>query len=299
MDIAQRAKLMIYIIYAIVALILIGLPATGFYLYKTHTYPAETLQLSTYAYPELKKTCLVDEKTGPAGITDNQKSENGFKYHVRTPLNYNPQLAHPLMVVFAPSVSGALMEKYTGLTKQTTEAGIILAYVDGRNLNLKAIEEFGRIPAEIMAKWCIDEQRVFLTGHSDGGTISSALAFLEDSTFRPTAIAPSAAGITEKELNEYACPEPLSVMVMHNEGDTHFPGFGKQTAHWWASCNQCSNSTIPTSTDTCVQYPDCANGVDTYYCEGQGGSHITWPRLNETMLSLFLRSPAKEAPLTE
>ena len=294
MNIAQRAKLMLYVIYAIIALVLIGLPTTAFVLYKQLSYPAEALQIGTYVYPELKESCDINNKTGAAGITNNLKTRKGFLYHIRTSDNYDARVAHPLMVVFAPGVSGTLMEKFTGLTRQATESGVVLAYVDGQRLNLDAIEEFGRIPGEIMEKWCIDEQRVFLTGHSDGGTISSALAFLKESTFRPTAIAPSAAGITEKELKEYACPEPLSVMVMHNEGDTHFPGFGKQTARWWASCNQCSETPTPSTASSCVQYPDCANGVETYYCEGQGGSHITWPHLNAPMLDFFLRSPAKE-----
>ncbi|MBL4608934.1 MAG: hypothetical protein JKY01_14045 [Pseudomonadales bacterium] len=293
MDIEQRAKLMIYIIYAFIGLILVGLPSAAFVLYKQYSYPEETLQLGAYIYQNDEQSCEIGSKTGAAGSINNLRTKKGFPYHLRTPSNYKAHHAHPLLVVFAPSVSGTLMERYTGLTKQATEAGMIIAYVDGKRLNLSAIEEFGRIPSEIMAKWCIDEQRVFLTGHSDGGTITSALTFLEDSPFRPTAIAPSAAGITGEELKQYSCPEPLSVMVMHNEGDSHFPGFGKQTARWWASCNQCSEKSTASATPGCVQYPHCANGVETLYCEGQGGNHLTWPHINKPMLDFFMRSPDK------
>lgn len=294
MDITQRAKLMLYAIYAFVTLILVGLPATAFVLYKQHTYPQEALELASYTYTGFEKSCDPDNKTGASGVTDNLRTKKGFRYHLRTPDNYDAHYAHPLLMVFAPSVSGTLMEKYTGLTKQATQAGMIVAYVDGKRLNLAAIKEFGSIPGEIKEDWCINEQRVFLTGHSDGGTISSALAFLEDSPFRPTAIAPSAAGITGEELKQYTCPQPLSVMVMHNDGDTHFPGFGKQAASWWASCNQCSETSTASAAPGCIQYPDCANGVETHYCEGQGGSHLTWPHRNETMLEMFLRSPDKQ-----
>jgi polyhydroxybutyrate depolymerase len=299
MDITQRAKLMLYAIYAFIALVLVGLPTAAFVLYKQHTYPQEALQLASYAYPDTEKSCAPGSKTGASGVTNNLRTEKGFRYHLRTPDNYDAHYAHPLLMVFAPSVSGTLMEKYTGLTKQATQAGMIVAYVDGKRLNLAAIQEFGRIPSQITEKWCVDEQRVFVTGHSDGGTISSALAFLEDSSFRPTAIAPSAAGITGEELKQYACPQPLSVMVMHNEGDTHFPGFGKQAANWWASCNQCGEPSTTSSAPGCIQYPDCANDVETYYCEGQGGSHLSWPHLNEAMLKMFLRSPNKQVTINK
>ncbi len=299
MDITQRAKLMLYAIYAFMALVLVGLPATAFVLYKQHTYPQEALQLASYTYPDFEKSCDPDNKTGAAGVTNNLKTKKGFRYHLRTPDNYDAHYAHPLLMVFAPSLSGTLMEKYTGLTKQATQAGMIVAYVDGKRLNLAAIQEFGSIPSEIKKDWCVDEQRVFLTGHSDGGTISSALAFLEDSPFHPTAIAPSAAGITGEELKQYACPQPLSVMVMHNDGDTHFPGFGKQTASWWASCNQCSETSTASASPGCIEYPDCANGVETHYCEGQGGSHLSWPHQNEAMLEMFLRSPSKQKEVGE
>ena len=293
MDITQRAKLLLYFMYLFFALILIGLPVAAYVLYQQNTYPDETLTLADYSYPAQPAHCDASQKTGAGGVSNNQHTAKGFAFHVRTPNNYNSTYAHPLLMVFTPSVSGRIMEKYTGLTRAATAAGFIIAYVDGQRLNMATIKEMGQIPGEIIKNWCIDTQRVFFTGHSDGGTLSSALAFLPDTPFHPTAIAPSAAGITGEELKQYDCPSLLSVMVMHNAGDTHFPGFGAQTAAWWAQCNHCDSTPQAGTEKNCVRYPNCAQGVETLYCEGQGGSHLTWPGINETLIDFFVRSPSK------
>lgn len=294
MDTVQRAKLLLYFLYGFLALLLIGLPLAAFWFYQQHTYPDASLILADYKYPAQTVSCAAGQKSGAAGVSNQLQSPKGFTFHVRTPANYQPSYAHPLLVVFAPSVSGVLMEKYTGLTHDATTQGFIVAYVDGQRLNMASIQELGQIPGQISKDWCIDEQRVFLTGHSDGGTVSSALAFLPDSPVRPSAIAPSAAGITGAELKQYACPSPLSVLVMHNAGDNHFPGFGAQTAAWWAECNRCeSRPQVVSAEQHCVRYPHCAEGVETWYCEGQGGSHLTWPGINKTLIDFFVKSPSK------
>lgn len=292
MDIAQRARLVLKLIYIFAALIFIGLPAAAYLFYQSNTYPDSALQMDTYPYPDFQAACETS-KTGQTGGANKLTTPKGFPFNVKTPSNYQATFAHPLLIVYAPSVSRTLMEKYTGLTQQATKAGLIVAYVDGQRLSLDSIPELGKVPEEVSKYWCIDQNRIFLTGHSDGGTVSSALAFMDASPFQPTAIAPSAAGITGDELQQYQCPPPLSVMIMHNEGDSHFPEFGKQTAKWWAACNQCAPTTQATSDGNCLRYDNCAGGVETLYCEGKDGSHISWPHLNPEMIDFFLRSPSK------
>ena len=285
----HRYKLYSYLIRIALVGVFLGLPLYGFYLYKTNTYGDDALQAGRYDYGEFEPSCAVGEKTGASGSTAELKTSTGIVYSVKTPENYDPTFGHPLLVVFAPTFSGALMEKYVGLTKGATEAGFVIVYVDGRPLTLSVIKEYGRVPPEVIRQWCIDEKRVYFTGHSDGGTVSSALAFLEDSTFRPTAIAPSAAGISAPEFTEMQCPAPLPVMIMHNKGDTHFPGFGQEAADWWAKCNQCDPVVTPTDGGNCVSYQNCASGKETLYCEVEGG-HINWPRLNDEMIGFFSRN---------
>ena len=55
---------------------------------------------------------------------------------------------------------------------------------------------------------------------------ADAIAFLAKTPGTADAIAPSAAGVSGKDLAEYSCPEPLPVMVMDSRNDTVFPGYG-------------------------------------------------------------------------
>jgi polyhydroxybutyrate depolymerase len=75
--------------------------------------------------------------------------------------------------------------------------------------------------------------------------------------------------------------------VMHGREDRVFPGWGRQAAAWWASCNRCS-AALPARPlgDGCVEFQDCTAGGRTLYCEG-GGDHRTWPGLGEQIVRFF------------
>ncbi len=173
-----------------------------------------------------------------------------------------------------------------GLTTAATGAGFVVVYADHRQLNLPTVEQLGAIPGLVVNEWCIDEQRVFVTGHSDGGTVTMALALLEKTRKIPAAIAPSAAGWTGKDLEGFQCREPLPVMIMHSRNDSLFPGWGAQTSAWWAACNHCDVTKTIALEGGCRAYQGCASGGATCYCEGTG-SHRDWPNLNRIMLDFF------------
>ncbi len=280
----------LYIAYAVVFFLLFVLPLSGYLFYRSHTYPAEFLQPADFAYPAMPdKTCAPDGKNSGSGIFK-EKSARGFSYIVKTPGNYRPRYKHPLLVVFAPSgVPGSLVEKFTGLTRIATQAGFIIVYADNRPMSIESMLALGTIPKQVASKWCVDSSRIFFTGHSDGGTISSALSFLPDSPVKPAAIAPSAAGIRGKDLEAYACPAPVSVMVMHGKDDGHFPGFGEEAAQWWLKCNQCQTKQPVKTASGCVVYTDCLEDVEVRYCEGQG-NHLDWPRINQELIGFFLKN---------
>jgi polyhydroxybutyrate depolymerase len=246
-------------------------------------------QIEAYAYSSAPATarCETGARTGRAGASDGEASAEGLRYHVRTPSNYDATIAHPLLMVYAAAgQSGLASERLTGLTPPATASGFVVVYADHRPLGIPAIEEFGTIPGSIAGKWCIDEKRVFVTGHSDGGTASLALALLDKTKKIPAAIAPSAAGWTGKDLEAYHCPAPIPVMVMHGANDSLFPGWGAQTSAWWAACNGCDAAKTRKVEGGCVAYQGCKSGGATLYCEG-AGSHRDWPNLNRVMIEFF------------
>jgi polyhydroxybutyrate depolymerase len=243
--------------------------------------------LEAFAYPNGGGHCPAGSRSGPSGATDGKASADGIRYMVRTPSNYDATFAHPLLMVYAPAgQSRWASERFTGLTTEASGAGFVVVYADHKQLNIPTVEQLGTIPRLVANEWCIDEQRVFATGHSDGGTTSMALAVLEKTRKIPAAIAPSAAGWTGKDLDSFQCRDPLLVMIMHGRKDSLFPGWGAETAAWWAGCNGCDGTKMKQLEGGCRAYQDCASGGATLYCEGIG-SHRDWPNLNRVMLDFF------------
>ena len=278
---------MFKILLGIVLLFVVAL--IGFFVFLGPPIDPALLKSADFTYPDNgASACSSSTLTGKAGATDDIETNVGVTYNVRTPANYNKQYPHPLIVVYAPAGTSAnKSERHVHLTQEATQAGFIIAYANKLRMSLKAIEKLSTIPKSIQEKWCVDPSQIYFTGHSDGGTITNALTFLPDSKTKPTAIAPSAAGMDKESLKQYACPTPLPVMVFHNKDDSHFKDFGQQAADWWANCNQCSNEKSEPDQFGCQSYQSCPDASKTFYCEGPG-SHSVWPNKNTTLINFFL-----------
>jgi polyhydroxybutyrate depolymerase len=228
----------------------------------------------------------------PAPGSDTRSSETlrtpaGISVTVRAPRNYDPRYRHFLLVVYAPAGADRFAsERLTQLTFAATRAGFIVAYADHATMAARAIGELGRIPDIVGRDWCIDPARVFLTGHSDGGTVATALALASRREHPIAGIAPSAAGFAAADLAAFDCPLPTPVLVMHGAADRHFPGFGRQAAEWWARCNRCDVTATEQRSGGCIAWRACAPGGATVYCEGDGG-HLRWPNRNDTVVDFF------------
>src|SRR5262249_31002865 len=155
----------------------------------------EDTRSEAYAYrPDEPVACDSGARLGPAGESASEETPAGTRFAVKTPTNYDPTQAHPLIVVFAPhGVNRFLSERFVGLTRAATGRGFLIAFADSRPLDAKTLADLARIPALVAGRWCVDEHRVFFTGHSDGGTVATAVTVLRQS-IAPAAIAPSAAG---------------------------------------------------------------------------------------------------------
>lgn len=235
--------------------------------------------------------CEPGTRDGAVGVTDGESTERGITFNVRTPTDYDPTVAYPLIVVYAPAgADEADTERFTGLTPVATDAGYVIAYPDHRSPSSDdVIVEYGTIPSVIAASWCIDESRVYMTGHSDGGSVANLLALDPAVSPRPAAIAPSAAGVNGAYLASRSCPPPVPVMVIHSSGDTLFPGFGAEAAAWWADCPGCDPTPGEAGDDGCVAYETCEDDIEILYCEVTG-AHGSWPRLNASILDFFERN---------
>lgn len=252
--------------------------------------PGEPPQLGQHVYGTDLNTgpCPLGERSGSGSMKNDEQTEHGIKYTVRTPANYNPRVLHPLLMVYAPAGSSRFRsERLTDLTFEATTAGFVVAYADARRLSLEVISELGTIPQRIAKKWCVDERRVYLTGHSDGGTVALALALLDETRHIPAAVAPSAAGFRRTDLETFSCPETLSALILHSANDHLFPGYGAEAAAWLTACNQCRAGSVEKDENGCMAYSGCPANGKIIYCEG-AGSHRRWPALNTVLLSFFI-----------
>ncbi|WP_394753614.1 hypothetical protein [Crenothrix sp.] len=316
-----------------IALFMIGFTGASRTYYTVDEHVTEAakegivLSEATYSNDVATAGCQAGSKSGNAGASDDEKTDDGVYYSVRTPANYNDTIAHPLLMVYAPAGKDrSQTEDFTYLTKEATAAGFIVAYADHRALSPEAVVQLANIPKVVEEKWCIDKKRIFMTGHSDGGTIAMGIAFFNGTKHIPTAIAPSAVGITGEDLADRNCVKPTPVMLMHSSRDKLFPNFGKHAIEWWAKCNKCDTKTykvtdrkaisgaggwesyyqqelaqkaedlkagkpLPHTTpvegvEGCVAYSGCKNGVQTWYCEGTG-MHPEWPGKNKDIIGFF------------
>ena len=238
-------------------------------------------------------SCAAGSKPGAAGSTDAMPTAVGVAINVRTPADYDPTVAYPLVVVYAPAGGDAdLTESFTGLTNNALDGGYVIAYADHVSpMSLEIVEGLQPILDDIVDTWCIDTERVFFTGHSDGGTIAEILLARDETDPQPRAAAPSNAGVTGMLLSQVGCPSaPKPVMVIHSANDGLFPpanGFGFDAAEVWAGCNGCAAE--PVADGPCVRWPGCDDDVPTLFCE-TAGQHGQWTNLNTTMFEFFAES---------
>jgi len=236
-------------------------------------------------------SCKAGSKTGKTGSTNGELSSGGVKFNVRVPASYKATVGAPLIMVYAAAGGTAdNMEPFTGLTTDGNKRGYIVAFVDHVSPNnYSGVQDIAQIPGEIAKKWCVDTARIYMTGHSNGGSvIYIMLARNNWYTHYPAAIAPSAAGMSAAAFKQFPCPKTSPpAMVLHSSNDTLFPGFGKDARDWWVSCKKCSK-TATTTTAGCKGYSGCGDGSTVHYCE-TSGSHGTWPKLNSAMLDFFAR----------
>ena len=139
---------------------------------------------------------------------------------------------------------------------------------------------------------CIDRDRIYATGMSNGGMFAHRLGCAMPDRF--AAIAP-VAGTLAKGFN-CAPEQPISLMHIHGDDDTYVRVDGKTSSdgyryeaiddvvHKWAGATSqhCAAESTPytTSTDStyglrCEQRANCATGAEVVSCNWQGGH--AWP----------------------
>jgi poly(3-hydroxybutyrate) depolymerase len=121
---------------------------------------------------------------------------------------------------------------------------------------------------------CVDETRVFATGHSSGGYFTNVLGCQRGDVLR--GIAPVAGGGPIIDGEQPTCTGPVSAWIAHGEDDPTVPFLnGEGSLEYWLGSDGCdAESAESVEPDPCVAY-SCSAGFSVHWCAHAGGHD--WP----------------------
>jgi polyhydroxybutyrate depolymerase len=213
------------------------------------------------------------------------------EFRLFVPESNDPTSAVPLVLNFHGLGSNARgQEVYSGMVEKATAEGFITAAGEGIGkswntgevccapANQQGVDDvqFTRdMVARIASEYCIDAQRIFSTGMSNGAFMSNRLAC--DAADLIAAIAP-VAGI--EGLVGCAPSRPVPILMFNGTLDPLVPyaGAGNSFVRWqgFNACSGDAATTYASGDASCATYEECAGDATTTLCTIDGGGH-TWP----------------------
>lgn len=199
-------------------------------------------------------------------------------FEMNLPDGYDATRAYPLVMAYHGSGgTGATARSYFGFRKEMGNDAIVV-YPDalpneedpGWDLEAEGtdVRFFDVLRAHLLANFCVNDTRIFVTGHSKGAYMSNLLGCVRPGSI--TAIAPVAGG----PINRATCVGDVAAWVTHGELDQSVPlSAGEGARDLWREMNRCEDTFVATDPSPCVAYEACAR--DTHWCLHEGAHE--WP----------------------
>ena len=221
------------------------------------------------------------------------------------PNSYQPGQPHALVVAFhGRTNSNEQARRYFGLEDAIPNA--LFVYPSGLRQggsytwsdpgdsaeSLRDYAFFDEILRELSATYCLDEQRVFVVGHSLGASFANSLACARQSV---RAVASLAGGISET-----ACT-PTAALVLHNPADRLVPvAVGEKVRNTFVAQNGAATKGVPITTGIlasfrCTWFVEARNPVvwcPHDFSERYDGSYYphTWPSTTGQAMAYFFET---------
>ncbi len=222
-------------------------------------------------------------------------------FQVHVPEGYTGTHAVPVMLVLHGSgSSGSAMRLQTGMDSVSDRMGFIAVYPDGEpawafpgsELAERGFDDvafFDDLIDRLGNLVFVDEDRVYVTGFSNGGYMTQALGCALPG--RLAAIAPVAGSMTDEILAECQTSLPLAVLMVHGTLDASVPFDGEPdrgllsvdaSLQFWARRAGCQLTPtvdtlgIDTTTNIVLRrerYPRCGSGTSVVLHAFDGGRH--------------------------
>jgi len=215
-------------------------------------------------------------------------------YYLSLPTNYDPSLPHRVIVGFSgTNWVGSQIQPYLDLEDGTAQE--IFVYPDPLVRTFDNWGEYGgwllgeyAYPAHgsedlnfvselldsLKTQYCIDPEKIFVTGHSWGGDMAQVVScFLGDSVRASVPVAANFPYWFMDESNQrISCVGDTAVWTMFGIADDHFtaqpyPGsYGDECRDFWLQERGCAESytELVLGNDTCEIYDGCSSPVQ--YC---------------------------------
>lgn len=133
---------------------------------------------------------------------------------------------------------------------------------------------FDALLARAKSTLCVDHQRVFSTGMSDGAIMTNFLGCVRGDALR--AIAPMSGGLPIAE--DLFCRQKVAAMVVHGTADTVVPvAVGRDSYRAWGDVNDCRSlpwASKPSDDAHCEQRANCPTEYPVLWCTHDGGHVI-------------------------
>jgi len=227
------------------------------------------------------------------------------EYIVYVPDSYDPDTPAPMAYVFHGAGSNKEQQlAYSDFTPYADADGALLVLPDALGEprpqwspfgeafagveGVNDIEFFDDLLAEVEASWCIDPERVLVSGMSSGGFMSAAVACTNAD--QVTAAGPVTATMWAEPVCGEAGPVPYVYFhgtadpVVPYEGGSNSGGPVLETSQRWADQNGCTGEPVDERIGTEVvhrHWEGCEASTDLYTVE-EGGH--TWPGANQSRL---------------
>ena len=222
----------------------------------------------------------------PTGVLMSQTIMVGSRarsYVLSIPQHYDPDT--PLALVFGWHGSGATgaLARQESSIEPAAAGRAIFVYPDGLGAagasgwdwtaTGRDVELFDALVDHLTGTYCIDRNRIFSTGFSDGAYFTNAIGCFRGNVLR--AIAPVAGG----PPGTSDCVGNVGVWIAHASNDpiVDFTTGGIATRDFWIARNGCSTTVAPVqeSPAECAEYQDCEPDLPVVWCV-HTGRHI-WP----------------------
>ena len=197
------------------------------------------------------------------------------------PASYDPSVPLPLVFGFhGATTSGSFFRSafYGNLLSAMGDEAIVVhptALGEPTSWDTETdLPFFDALFVALVSNLCVDETRVFATGHSSGGFFTNTLGCQRGDVLR--AIAPVSGGGPFVFGNQ-SCTGEVAVWLAHAENDevVLFEN-GEGSRDRWIDLNGCDAATsVAASPEGCVDYGGCSDGLPVRWCVYQDGHN--WP----------------------